>query len=80
MNRNNVKRLGQEGVSADAAPLAQQRRTMKALVQTLQPLTAKTKGDVVSEEGTSTLKGSSLLMQLAQQESPLIPPDCSKVS
>jgi hypothetical protein len=47
-------------------PLAQQRKTMKALVWTLQPLTAKTKGDEVSEEGTSTLKGSSRLMQLGQ--------------
>ena len=79
-NRNNVRRLRQEGVSADAAPLAQQRKTMKALVQTLQPLTAKTKGDEVSEKGTSTLKDSSRLMQLAQQESPLIPPNCSEVS
>ena len=43
---------------------------MKALVRTQQPLTAKTKGDEVIEEGTSTLKGSSQLMQLAQQESP----------
>ena len=79
-NRNNIRRLGQEGVSADAAPLAQQRKIMKAQVRTLQPLTAKTKGDEVSEEGTGTLKGSSRLMQLAQQESPLIPPDCSEVS
>jgi len=63
-----------EGVSVDVAPLAQQRKIMKALVRTQQPLTAKTKGDEVSEEGTSTLKGSSRLMQLAQQESPLIPP------
>ena len=51
-------------------PLAQQRKAMKALVRTQQPLTAKTTGDEVSEEGTSTLKGSSQLMQLAQQESP----------
>ena len=79
-NRNNIRRLGQEGVSADAAPLAQQRKTMKALVRTLQPLTTKTKGDEVSEKGTSTLKDSSRLMQLAQQESPLIPPNCSEVS
>ena len=50
-------------------PLAQQRKAMKALVWTLQPLTAKTKGDEVSEEGTSTLKGSSRLMLSAQQES-----------
>ena len=79
-NRNNVMRLGQEGVSTDAAPLARQRKMMKAQVRTLQPLTAKTKGDEVSEKGTSTLKDSSRLMQLAQQESPLIPPNCSEVS
>ena len=46
-------------------PLAQQRKKMKARVQTLQPLKAKTKGDEVSEEETNTLKGSSRLMQLA---------------
>ena len=80
-NRNNIRRLEQDGVCAGAAPLAQQRKTMKAPVRTLQPLIAKIKGDKVSKEGTSTLKGSSRLMQLAQLESPLTPPpDCSEVS
>jgi len=51
---------------------------MKSLVRTQQPLTAKTKGDEVSEEGTSTLKGSSRLMQLAQQEIRLNPQTVAK--
>jgi hypothetical protein len=66
------RRLRQEGVSADASPLAPQRKTMKARVPILQvqPLTAKTKGNGVSEEETNTPKGNGLSMQLARQESP----------
>ena len=65
-------RRGQEGVSANAKPLAPQRKTMKARAPNLQvqPLTYKTKGNGVSEVETSTPKGNLLLMQLARQESP----------
>jgi len=45
---------------------------MKGRVQILQvqPLTAKTRGNKVSEEETNTPNGSLLSMQLARQESP----------
>jgi hypothetical protein len=53
------RRLRLEGVSADADPLAPQSNTMKARVPILQvqPLTAKIKGNGVSEEENNTLKG-----------------------
>ena len=71
MNRDPC-RPRQEGVSADANPLAPQRKKMKAQAPNLQvhPLTYKTKGNGVSEKETSTPKGNLLLMQLARQESP----------
>jgi hypothetical protein len=64
--------LRQEGVSAKADPLAPKRKTMKARIPILQvqPLTAKTKGNGVSEEETNTPKGNGLSMQLVRQESP----------
>ena len=64
-------RRRQKGVSADADPLAPQRKTMKAqdpILQVQLPLN-KTKGNGVSEEETNTPKDNLLLMQLAQQES-----------
>ena len=65
-------RRRQEGVSADAKPLAPQRKTMNARAPNLQvqPLMYKTKGNGVSEEETNIPKGNLLLMQLARQESP----------